>query len=277
MSRSDTVEFTKMHGAGNDFLVLDNRRYRLVDEELTSFAATWCRRRYGVGADGLLALEDADGTADYRMRYVNADGSWATMCGNGARCLARFALRSGIRGPEVAFETDIGRYHALVLEGEKAVRLYVPDPIELDLDTDLATPLPDGLNGVHYIHTGTEHLVAFVPEVEDVPLDAWGPRLRRDAAVQPAGANANFVECASDGLRVRTYEKGVEAETPSCGTGVLAAAAVADLTGRAAADRLRVTTPGGCLHVGRQQTERGQEQYLEGPVAHVFRGALAVE
>jgi len=276
MSPSLVLEFTKMHGAGNDFLVLDNRWYRFSDEELADLAATWCPRRYGVGADGLLALAEAEADdADYRMRYVNGDGSWATMCGNGARCLARFAVNADFEGPEVSFETDAGRYHAVVDESRPdGVRLFVPPPREMELDVSLAARTPVSPEAVHYVDTGTGHLVVFVPDVEAVPMAEWAPPLRSDARVDPPGANVNFVEVADDRLRVRTYEKGVEAETPSCGTGVLAAAAVAEATGRGAASPVAVDTSGGTFRVGTASTSRGRERYLEGPVVTVFRGTL---
>ncbi|MFB6247851.1 MAG: diaminopimelate epimerase [Salinibacter sp.] len=278
MSPSLVVEFTKMHGAGNDFLVLDNRWYRFSDDELSDLAATWCPRRYGVGADGLLALTEAaaDDVA-YRMRYVNADGSWATMCGNGARCLARFAVNADFEGPELAFETDAGRYHAATDEARPdVVRLYVPAPRALELDVPLKATVPVDPAAVHYVDTGTGHLVIFVPDVEAVPVEEWAPPLREDARVDPPGANVNFVEMQDEVLHLRTYEKGVEGETPSCGTGVLAAAAVAEATGRADADPLTVEARGGSFRVGTAATSRGRERYLEGPVVTVFRGSLNV-
>ncbi len=278
MSPSLVVEFTKMHGAGNDFLVLDNRWYRFSDEELSDLAATWCRRRYGVGADGLLALTDTDAEgADYRMRYVNADGSWATMCGNGARCLARFALNADFEGPELAFETDAGRYHAaIVADQPDLVRLYVPPVSELELNVTLEGTLPFSPQAVHSVNTGTGHLVIFVPDVRAVPVEEWAPPLRHDARVHPPGANVNFVEVEDDTLHLRTYEKGVEGETLSCGTGVLAAAIIAQATEQVEADPLTVKTQGGTFTVGTETTSRGQERYLEGPVVTVFRGSLQV-
>lgn len=266
-----------MHGAGNDFLVVDNRWYRFSEDELADLAATWCRRHYGVGADGLLALEasDRDDVA-YRMRYVNADGSGATMCGNGARCLVRFALDADIDGPEVSFETDAGLYHATVFEERPdVVRLYVPEATGLDLDVPVAVDTP---SPVHYVHTGTEHLVLFVPDVEAVPVAEWAPPLRRDPYVESTGANVNFVEVDDDGaLHVRTYEKGVEDETLSCGTGVLAAAVVAEATDHTPDGPITVHTQGGTLTVGTETTSRGRERYLEGPVVTVFRGSMTLD
>lgn len=280
MTRSLVVEFTKMQGAGNDFIVFDNRWYRFSQDELSSLAETWCRRHYGVGADGLLALDDPSSEeADYRMRYVNADGSRATMCGNGARCLALFAQHSGFEGPELVFDTDAGRYRATVTNAEaNRVRIYVPSATDRRLDMDLEGTVPDGIEGLHYLHSGTEHLVAFVKDVETVPVVEWGRRLRKDEELRPAGANVNFVHVDDVGdLHVRTYEKGVEDETLACGTGVLAVADLAEATGRGAHDPVTIHARGGTLRVGTAQTERGQERYLEGPAVSVFRGSLTVE
>jgi diaminopimelate epimerase len=292
MSRSLVVEFTKMQGAGNDFLVVDNRWYRFSDSELADLAARWCRRRYGVGADGLLALApvEEDAGADFRMRYVNADGSMATMCGNGARCLARYAVASGFDGPEVAFDTDAGRYHARVRVEDRPsnpaedpaafVRLYVPPARDLCRDVSLETDLPAGVTEADYVWTGTEHLVLFVEAADALPDDEvhrWGRQMRNDPALAPEGANANFVSRPQGDapvLQVRTYEKGVEAETLSCGTGVLAAVAAARNRDVVPNDTIEVVTRGGRLHVGTEKTARGRELYLEGPVSTVFRGTL---
>ena len=296
MSRSLVVEFTKMQGAGNDFLVIDNRWYRFSDAELSDLAARWCPRRYGVGADGLLALSPAEEEdVDFRMRYVNADGSMATMCGNGARCLARYALTSGFEGPEVAFATDAGRYRARVqkTETEKessdpeapTIRLYVPEARRVQLDVDLAGDLPPGLTQADFVWTGTEHLVLFVEEAGAWPDDEvarWGDRLRHDEALAPDGANANFVSCSSTEagrvqMHVRTFEKGVEAETPSCGTGVLAAVAAARERGRTNGRPVDIVTRGGGLRVGTETSSGPPRMYLEGPVETVFRGTLEMD
>ncbi|PSQ97301.1 MAG: diaminopimelate epimerase [Bacteroidetes bacterium SW_9_63_38] len=276
MSPSLVVEFTKMHGTGNDFIVLDNRWYRFSDEELSDLAATWCPRRYGVGADGLLALTDTEEEGvDYRMRYVNADGSWATMCGNGARCLARFALDADFEGPSLTFDTDAGRYRATEAEGEsRHIRLFVPPAEDLELDMTLDEDPAVGPDAVHYVNTGTGHLVLFVSDIAAVPVQEWAPPLRHDARVHPPGANVNFVEVEEETLRMRTFEKGVEDETLSCGTGVLAAAVVAQAAGQVSASPLTIETQGGAFEVGTASTSRGEEQYLQGPVDTVFRGSL---
>ena len=272
------IPFAKMHGTGNDFIVLDNRSLRLGADALSTCAAAWCPRRYGVGADGLLALDEPrTSAADYRMHYVNADGSRATMCGNGARCLFRFARRVGFRKDSLAFDTDAGLYRAATAGHErKAVRLFVPDVTDLHADVSLEAAVPEPIRALHYAHAGTEHLVAVVDDLEGVPVREWGRRLRHDSSLAPAGANVNFVGLGEEeGLRLRTYEKGVEDETPSCGTGVLAAAVVAErLVEQGRPTPVRVETPGGPLTVGRAEAGGDPSLFLEGPAVAVFEGRI---
>lgn len=264
-----------MHGTGNDFVVIDNRSLKFSREELSAFAAEWCPRRYGIGADGLLALDEARlPEADYRMRYVNADGSWASMCGNGARCLARFAQQNGFDQRELAFDTDAGLYRAHLGE-QGPVRLLVPDVKRVRLEVDIDEARPDGLGALHFAQAGTEHLIAFVDDPASVPVGKWGERLRHDSAFAPEGTNVSFVGVEDAGeLRLRTYEKGVEAETLSCGTGVIAAGVIAERTGVVNGNPITVHAKGGTLRVGTVSTERGSERFLEGPVVTVYKGIL---
>lgn len=282
MKRRLVVEFTKMNGAGNDFVVLDNRFYHFSDDELSDLAVRLCRRRFGIGADGLMAFNaPREDGHDYRMRYVNADGSVGTMCGNGARCLARFARRAGLTAPELTFETDAGVFRALVpADDEAAVRVYVDSPRQFVPDRALLS-VQETLGGnAHYIWTGTEHLVCFVNDVETVPVRDWGARIRGDDGLAPAGANIDFVEVVEPGtglLLARTFEKGVEDETYACGTGAVAAAIVARLLGRVETDRIDVDMPGGRLVVGfKLDAESISDLYLEGPADVVFRGTIEV-
>ena len=289
------VPFTKMSGAGNDFVVLDNRFLRFSDAELAALAARVCPRRVGVGADGLLALDDPDAAgADFRMRYRNADGSLATMCGNGARCLARFAARAGLgretdgggdAGVALTFDTDGGRYTAVVAGGRAAsgpVRLDVPAPRAFAPVHDVAGVLPADAHADPLVRlwTGTEHVVAFVPDAAAVDLAEAGPRIRHDAAFAPAGTNVNVAEVVARGdgegdarLVVRTFEKGVEGETLACGTGALAAALAAYRTGRVAVPRVRVAMPGGVLRVT-FSADGASGLTLDGPAETVYEGTL---
>ena len=269
------VPFTKMDGAGNDFVVLDNRFLHFTVGELAALAARFCPRRTGIGADGLLALED-DGAADFRMRYRNADGSLGTMCGNGARCLARFAAEAGLGARSgdavaLAFETDGGRYRATVPDAGD-VQLDVPDA------RGFGRAETAGDETVYQIWTGTEHAVLFVDDVGAVD-GATLRRLRHDPAFEPTGANVNAVQVlAPDRVRVRTFEKGVEAETLACGTGAIATALVAHRAGRGGGDGRRIVAvemPGGTLTVG-FDADGGELATLTlgGPARAVYAGTL---
>jgi diaminopimelate epimerase len=275
------VPFTKMHGAGNDFLVLDNRFLHFSHDELADLARRFCPRHFGVGADGVLALSPpAEEGHDYRMDFVNPDGSRAGMCGNGARCLARFARAAGLTSEPLVFASDDGVYRASVPDDAEApVRLFVPAPKRFDAERAL-----EGGGTVPYIWTGTHHTVVFVRDVETANVGKIAPRIRHDAALAPEGANVNFVQVldGADGVgrvKVRTFEKGVEAETLACGTGALAAALVPRLMDRIDEDVIEVEARGGTLRVGfRIDGEHGEpvvrDLWLEGPAVTVFQGTL---
>ncbi len=270
------VEFTKMNGAGNDFIVIDNRFFHFSDEELATIARTFCPRKVGIGADGVLALSrPVDESAHFRMRYLNADGSIGTMCGNGARCLARFARLGGINEDPLVFETDAGIHTA-----------WIPDAALPDVEVLMADPSQwrevEELSGgsghdTYFLWTGTEHVVRFVDGLDDVDVAGMGPRMRHDAALAPRGANINFVEVAGDDVvRIRTYEKGVEAETSACGTGAVAAAVAAFRTGRTKSNEIHVESAGGRLGVRFEQDASGalRDVRLSGPAEIVFRGTF---
>ncbi|CAN5575831.1 diaminopimelate epimerase [soil metagenome] len=286
------VPFVKMHGAGNDFIVIDNRFMHFTGAELATIALRFCPRRFGIGADGLLALEKADEPGfNYRMRYYNADGSVARMCGNGARCLARFAYHGGVEGTSMTdgisyrFQSDAGSYSADVsFNSQGDIALHVPPPEGFREDMDTCD-----LGAIHYIWTGTEHAVVMVSDVATVPVAEFGSEIRHAVAFAPEGANADFVQVAADQgdtahLLVRTFERGVEAETLACGTGVLASAVVAALTGLSTAQHYTVDVPGGRLGVDiawREGADRRRPTIediegltLSGPAATVYQGTL---
>src|SRR5690606_1237289 len=273
------IPFTKMHGAGNDFVVLDNRFFHLSADELADLARRFCPRRFGVGADGLLALSaPQEAGHDFRMDYVNPDGSRAGMCGNGARCLARFARAAGLTSEPLTFLTDDGVYTASVPEDSAApVRLFVPKPKHFDPERRLEQG-----GTVPYVWTGTHHAVIVVRDVESVNVEKTGRRIRHDRAFAPEGTNVNFVEVVEAEparVRVRTFEKGVEAETLACGTGALAAAVVPRLLGQVGGEEVEVQARGGTLRVGfRLDGTAAQpvvrDLWLEGPAATVYQGML---
>lgn len=274
------VPFTKMHGAGNDFIVIDNRFFNFSRLELATLARRYCPRHTGVGADGLLALDHSEnGETAYRMRYHNADGSLAGMCGNGARCLARFARSSGLHEEPLVFDAEAGRYSAFVPAAGAEdfdlpdVRLMVPPP----RDFDSAIRLSSG-NDVAYIYTGTHHVVIFVDDLDAVNVEAEAPTIR-GAGIFPEGVNVNYVQLLSgDHLAIRTFEKGVEAETLACGTGALAAATIAYLSGRSVSRKYVLDARGGRLEVGFETSgDEIRHLYLSGPAQVAFTGMLVVD
>ena len=217
------IPFYKMSGAGNDFIIIDNRNQIVADKELGGFIAGVCRRKMSAGADGLILIENSD-KFDFRWRFFNSDGSNAEMCGNGARCAARFAYVSGIAGTRLSFETDAGVVSARINEGR--VKVKMPDPSDLKLAYPLK--LSGGSLEISSINTGVPHVVAMVEQVADMDVVALGREIRLHQTFAPAGTNANFVQRAQgNAIEIRTYERGVEDETLACGTGAIASALIA--------------------------------------------------
>jgi diaminopimelate epimerase len=254
--------FTKMHGAGNDFIVVDDRSATFPIDD-SGFIARICDRGTGIGSDGVILLQRSE-TADFRMRFINPDGREVEMCGNGARCIARFAHDLGMAGGRMSIETVAGTVCAEVLENQIRIELTAPSDLQLDLDLG-----PD--RTVDFVNTGVPHAVCWVEDAEAVDVQRRGAAIRRHPRFAPAGTNVNFARVEEDGsVTMRTYERGVEAETLACGTG---AAAVAVL----AAHRQRVVLPvtvhcaGGydlVIDSGRRGTT------LTGGACYVFTGEI---
>jgi diaminopimelate epimerase len=269
----DAVPFTKMSGSGNDFILVDNRARTLDEACIGAFVVGVCRRRISVGADGVILIERSE-AADFRWRFFNADGSTAAMCGNGARCAARFAVLQGICGPEPRFETGAGVIAARV-DGRR-VRVRMTDPGELQ--ADLRLELAGGPVTVSCIDTGVPHAVLVVDDVARVDVDALGREIRLHPRFAPAGTNANVISAEPGGIAIRTYERGVEAETLACGTGSVAGALVA-------ARRLglpspvRVRTAGGDLLAVffEQHAGRFHDVHQEGDARLVYHGVVRPE
>jgi diaminopimelate epimerase len=215
------IEFCKYCGCGNDFVLVDNRQERLP-QAISPLAARLCNRQFGVGADGLILLENSE-KADFAMRIFNADGSEAEMCGNGIRCLFRFLKKLGIGSDSLEIETKERILH-LASEGELiAVQMGNPTEIRWNLQLEL-----DSSNiCLHHINTGVPHIVYFVENIDEVDVKRLGKSLRYHQAFSPKGANANFASVKQDTIFLRTYERGVENETLACGTGATAAALAA--------------------------------------------------
>jgi diaminopimelate epimerase len=252
--------FNKYQGTGNDFIIIDNRA-SIFNAGDTRLISRMCDRRFGIGADGLILISDLPGY-DFEMKYFNSDGRESTMCGNGGRCTAAFALRHSIAGNNQKFRAIDGIHTAVVLENE--VRLSMNDV------TDITT-----VNGNYFLNTGSPHYV--VPVADAVRTDVLneGRKIRYSESFAPGGTNVNFVEYRDDGIFVRTYERGVEDETLSCGTGVTASAIASVLSGHFVNGNIDVTTKGGKLNV--EFIQKGNiitGIWLTGPATFVFEGVI---
>lgn len=289
--RGLVLEFTKMDGAGNDFVLLDNRFYAFSHRELAVLALLLCQRHTGVGADGLLALDHPESDEHpFRMRYINADGTLGTMCGNGARCIAAFAHDAGVADAVMRFESDAGPVDAEMLtptdeRGIASVQVVLATP--RDYRTDRIPVVESALHrvtAVGYVWTGTEHVVYEVDrDLSEHPVGVLGKQIRDDAILSPRGANVNFVERldaseAGEGrVRIRTYEKGVEAETRACGTGAIAVAVCGREAGWWSDGVVLVQSSGGTLTVRLPAAgENDERARLIGPARSVFRGSITV-
>jgi diaminopimelate epimerase len=221
------IPFMKMSGSGNDFILIDYREPFLKEEGLKDLVRKVCQRRISVGADGLILIERSQ-KADFKWRFYNADGSEAEMCGNGGRCVARFAYLKGIAGPSLKFETLAGILSARV-DG-KRVKLQMTKPFGLNLDETL---LIDGKKqAFSSINTGVPHAVLFVEDLEGVDIVPIGRAIRFHSEFSPNGTNVNFIRREEGSqLSIRTYERGVEDETLACGTGAVASALIAAFKG----------------------------------------------
>lgn len=270
--------FCKMNGCGNDFIFVDHRDVDWSQWDLPEMARLLCRRRVSVGADGfVLLIPPADPDNDFAWRFFNADGSEAEMCGNAARCAARFALIKGlVKSSTMRFETLSGVVEAEVEEGAVKVRMNDPDQIR----PQLTVLLPQGKVDLVSLNTGVPHAVTFVEEVEAVPVVEMGRLIRYHDAFFPKGTNVDFVQVVSGStLKIRTYERGVEDETLACGTGAVACAVAAHLLGMVSPPVEVMTRGGGALGVHFET--RGhlgyKEVYLRGDARLVYEGILKPE
>ena len=270
------IPFVKMSGAGNDFVVIDNRAGIVPQEGRGPVFERWCRRRTGIGADGVLLVEPAEGY-DFRMRYYNADGGEVESCGNGARCIARFAQLIGAAPARLRFLTQAGPYEAVV-DAAGDVLLTMSDPRDLRRSVPVSVPgLFDG--AVDFINTGVPHVVIRWEELDAAPVVELGRAIRRHAAFAPAGTNVNFYRVRVDGgLDIRTYERGVEDETLACGTGAVATALIASLGGLVESPAALHTAGGPILRIHFSRDGGGMFSgiKLEGEARVVFFGEIAV-
>jgi diaminopimelate epimerase len=267
------LRFTKMNGAGNDFILIDNT---VGDIRLDrSDIARLCDRHRGVGADGILLLEKPTNRADFRMRYFNADGGEAEMCGNGARCFARFASKLAGAKQNISFETQAGVISAELKRD--LVTLQMTEPTHLRLNAKV--PVADETKTVHFINSGVPHVVIPVPKIDDIDVRREGAAIRYHKMFSPKGANVNFVEKqAPNKIAIRTYERGVEDETLACGTGIVASALIFAATEGADSPITVMARGGDELQVGFEKIgEQFRYVTLTGPAEFVFEGTIELD
>tara|TARA_B100001123_G_C15162849_1_gene968158 strand:+ start:295 stop:1107 length:813 start_codon:yes stop_codon:yes gene_type:complete len=265
------IQFTKMSGSGNDFIIIDNRAPVMEDTKKVDFVKRVCDRKLTIGADGVIFVENSD-KADIKWDFYNEDGSSAEMCGNGGRCVARYAVEKNIAPAELTLETLAGIIGAKVNGAMVKVKLTPPESLQQDIAVDL--------NGTQYqvdsLNTGVPHAIVYSDDVETVNVKEAGHGIRFHEAFAPAGTNVDFVQKVGDqALKVRTYERGVEDETLACGTGVVASALLSSYK-NLVQPPVAVETRGGELLKVDFQSNNGpvSEVYLEGFTRIAFEGTL---
>ena len=275
------MEFAKLQGSGNDFIVVDNRDerfYEFLEKTglcLKEFVVKVCERHKGIGADGFILIEEPeDPSNDFRWQFFNSDGSEAEMCGNGSRCAVRFCYDLGIVDEEVRFETKAGVVRARVLDGGRRVKVQLPEPsVPAEKEIEVGGRKVCGV----FLNTGVPHFVVPVEDIEGVDVIGLGRSIRFHPEFGPSGTNVDFIEKEGRAsIRIRTYERGVESETLSCGTGATASALVAHMKGIVDGRSVDVLTRSGeVLKV--EFTEDMKLVFLEGPVYKVFEGNLSLD
>ena len=264
------IPFMKLSGAGNDFVIIDNLEC-IVPYESTDFVAKVCERRMSVGADGMLLVESSE-RADFKMRYFNADGGEAETCGNGARCISKFAHINGITSERMRFETKAGIYESEILKS--GVKVRMSDPTDIRLNFPLR--LDDGVYTVCSANSGVPHVVFFIEDLEATDIIDLGGQTRYHDDFQPAGTNANFVRIRNEReIDIRTYERGVEDETLACGTGSIASAVLSALLGKTTSP-VAVRTASGSVLTIHFDLDGGEPKnvHLEGDARVIYAGEL---
>jgi len=257
------MTFYKYPGTGNDFILIDDRANEV--ELTTQQIADLCHRRFGIGADGLMLLRHADGY-DFRMVYYNSDGRESSMCGNGGRCLVAFAHSLGLVTTHASFIATDGP-HTATIAPDGLISLHMKDVADVQINKEYT-----------FLDTGSPHYILWVEDAQAADVFNEGKRIRYSDAFKPGGTNVNFVQQTKTGLHVRTYERGVEDETLSCGTGVTAAAIAATCTATGTF-KTNITTPGGQLAVAftKNTPASAVDVVLTGPAVFVFKGEADID
>jgi len=259
------IKFHKYQGTGNDFVMIDNRQYFFPKENI-QIIEELCDRKFGIGADGLILLEN-DSENDFRMVYYNSDGNESSMCGNGGRCIVAFAKHSNvIHNSQTTFIATDGLHHATILESG-IVSLQMKNVEDVKIEA-----------GYVFLNTGSPHHVTLVNDIENYDVKTNGAKIRHSDLYGKAGSNVNFVyQILDNHFRLRTYERGVEDETLSCGTGATATAIAMHALGKTNSNSIDIDVQGGTLKVSFEKTNKGYENvFLEGPATFVFEGIIEI-
>jgi diaminopimelate epimerase len=257
------LHFFKYQGTGNDFVLIDNRLETFP--KTTALIKMLCDRRFGIGGDGLILLEN-DSETDFKMVYYNSDGNQSSMCGNGGRCLVAFAKKLQIIDLETSFMAVDGLHHATI-NADETVSLQMKDVSEITVKDDYV-----------FMNTGSPHHVQIVDQIKNFNVKDSGAQIRYSALYGNEGTNVNFVQQINpDTFAVRTYERGVEDETLSCGTGVTAVAIAMFVTGKTVNSEVNLNVEGGALKVNfHQEKENFTNIFLTGPATLVFSGTIQI-
>jgi diaminopimelate epimerase len=258
------INFDKYEGTGNDFVMIDNRNDFFPKNDV-NLIAHLCDRRFGIGADGLILLEN-DSESDFKMVYYNSDGNQSTMCGNGGRCLVAFAKKLKIIDNSTSFMAVDGIHHATISD-ENSVSLQMKD-----------VDFVNSQSNYTFLDTGSPHHIEIVSSISSLDVKSLGAAIRYSDLYGSAGANVNFVEQISDDIfSIRTYERGVEDETLSCGTGATAAAIAMNFIGKTNSNSIKINVQGGKLEVSFDKKDsQFSNVFLKGPAAFVFQGKINI-
>jgi len=256
-----SIKFYKYQGTGNDFVLIDNRNQFFKNN--TKLVKYLCDRKFGIGADGLILLEySEDPEDDFKMVYFNADGNQSSMCGNGGRCIVRFAKFLGIIAEKATF-TAIDGKHLATVEKDK-INLKMQDVAEVNT-----------IGNDYFLDSGSPHHIVFNENISALNVKEKGSAIRNNETYKKQGVNVNFVEAENGYFKVRTFERGVEDETLSCGTGVTAVAIAAEKAGKTKGNSVKVKTLGGDLEISFQKDKNKYvEVWLSGPAKMVFEGTI---
>ena len=254
------IKFDKYQGTGNDFIIVDNRNMSF-DKNNIELVQKLCNRQFGIGSDGLILIEN-HAKWDFDMIFFNPDGS-QSFCGNGSRCAVAFARELGIVNDFAKFNSTDG-YHEAIIESNGSIKLKMHNVCNIEVG-----------ESHHYMNTGSPHYNCFENNIDTIDIVAMGRQIRYSNRFKEIGTNVNFIEHLSNGIKVRTYERGVENETLSCGTGVTACALSTALLGKTRSGEIKVNTKGGDLSVSFTQTDTGFiDIWLIGPTKFVFNGEI---